>query len=123
VDRYFVVVAHTTASSAKVKCEVCGASKTFKLPKAQARKKPPGSSKAKSAKAPKPADSLALYNELRDKIGLDKVQPYNMRSKFGLAVAIQHPKFGVGFVTAATPEKIEVAFQEGGRALVHNRAN
>lgn len=119
VDRYFVVVAHLTATSAKTKCEVCGASKTFKLPKAQARKKPPTKSKSR---VPKAADSAALYAELRDKIGLDKVQPYNMKGRFTLATAIQHPKFGVGFVTSSTAEKIEVAFEQGGRALVHNRA-
>ena len=117
VDRYFVVVAHTTPTSAKVKCEVCGASKTYRLPKAQVRKKP-SASRSKSAKPP---DSAALFAELREKIGLDKLMPYNMRTKYTLATAIQHPKFGVGFVTSATPEKIEVAFEEGGRALVHNR--
>ena len=44
-----------------------------------------------------------------------------MKAKFALANAIEHPKFGLGFVTAATNEKIEVMFSEGGRALVHNR--
>ena len=33
VERYHVVVAHTTATSAKVKCEVCGARRTYKLAK------------------------------------------------------------------------------------------
>ncbi len=120
VDRYFVVVAHTTPTSAKVKCEVCGASKTFKLPKAQARK---SAARPRAKGKSKPADGVALYLELRDKIGFDKVQPYDMKSRFGLATAIRHPKFGVGFVTSATPEKIEVAFEEGGRALVHNRVS
>lgn len=124
VDRYFVVLAHTSATSAKVQCEVCGAKQTFKLPKAQAPKKPAkpkSASKSKSTRPPSAAETAALYQELREKIGVDKLQPYNMRTKYTLATAIQHPKFGIGFVTAATPEKIEVAFEEGGRALVHNR--
>lgn len=125
VDRFFVVLAHATPTSAKVKCEVCGAKQTFKLPKAAAPKKAASKSGTKAKpkpRAPKPADTLALFHELRDKIGVEKIQPYNMRSKFNLATAIQHPKFGLGFVTSASPEKIEVAFEEGGRALVHNRA-
>ncbi|HVK62723.1 MAG TPA: hypothetical protein VM432_14285 [Bdellovibrionales bacterium] len=118
VDRYHVVVAHTTATSAKVKCEVCGAQKTFKLPKAQERKSNGPKRAAKKVKAP---DHGAVWADLKTQIGTDKLLPYDMKKKFQLANAINHPKFGIGFVTGATADRIEVAFQEGGRALVHNR--
>jgi hypothetical protein len=121
VDRYHVVVAHLTATSAKVKCEVCGASKTFKLPKAQVRKKPPGAAKKASGKKSPATDHAAVWNDLKSQIGVDNLLPYSMKNKYTLANAINHPKFGIGFVTNATPEKIDVAFAEGGRALVHNR--
>lgn len=119
-DRYFVVVAHTSPTSAKVKCEVCGSTKTFKLTKAQERKT---SSSGTKRASPKKAvvDNQAIWNELKTQIGVDHILPYNMRTKYALANAINHPKFGLGFVTNATAEKIDVAFQEGGRSLVHNR--
>lgn len=119
VDRYHIVVAHTATGGAKLKCEVCGGSSTFKLAKA---KKAPTSGAAKK-KAPKKnePDFGAVWTELKTQIGTESVVPYNMKTRFALANAIQHPKFGIGFVTSATPEKIEVVFQEGGRALVHNR--
>jgi hypothetical protein len=123
VDRFHVVVAHTTATSAKVKCEVCGASSTFKLKKAQTRKKTAsttGTAKKRASKKSEP-DSTQVWNELKTQIGTDKIVPYSMKTKYSLANAIEHPKFGLGFVTAATNEKIEVMFLEGGRALVHNR--
>lgn len=132
VDRYFVVLAHSTPTSAKVQCEVCGAKQTFKLAKPKAAKKPAkaksksaskSGSKSKSTRPPTAAESAALFLELREKIGIEKLHPYNMRTKYTLATAIQHPKFGIGFVTFASPEKIEVAFEEGGRALVHNRVS
>ena len=121
-DRYFVVVAHTSSTSAKVKCEVCGSSKTFKLPKVQERKgnKPPAK-KSGVKKVATAADSAALWTNLKTQIGVDKLLPYNMKGRFSLANAINHPKFGIGFVTSASNEKIEVAFQEGERSLVHNR--
>lgn len=118
VDRYHVVVAHTTPTSAKVKCEVCGSQKTFKLSKPKA---------AKATKTAKPRakknepDHAAVWSDLKTQIGLDRILPYNMKTKFQLANAIEHPKFGVGFVTAMTNEKVDVVFQDGGRALVHNR--
>jgi hypothetical protein len=122
-DRFHVVVAHTSATSAKVKCEVCGSQKTYKLKAAQARKTTSSSGGVKRASPRKASGPSAadLWNELRSQIGVDNVVPYEMRKKYALANAINHPKFGVGFVTAATPEKIDVAFQEGGRSLVHNR--
>lgn len=120
VDRYFVVVAHTTSTSAKVKCEVCGAQKTYKLP---SEKKPRVASEKAAAKraATKKADHSALWNELKTQIGTDNVVNYNMKMKYAMAAAIEHPKFGLGFVTNSFHDKIEVAFQEGGRFLVHNR--
>jgi MinD superfamily P-loop ATPase len=121
VERFHVVVAHTTASSAKVKCEVCGASSTFKLKKAAKPKKATtGTAKKRVSKKSEP-DSTVVWNELKSQIGTDKIVPYSMKTKYTLANAIEHPKFGIGFVTSATNEKIEVMFLEGGRALVHNR--
>ncbi len=121
VDRYHVVVAHLTPTSAKVKCEVCGAQKTFKLPKAESAKKSTGTGKPRAARKKAEPDYGAVWADLKTQIGVDKILPYNMKTKFQLANAIEHPKFGVGFVTGITNEKIEVMFQEGGRALVHNR--
>jgi sRNA-binding protein len=121
VERFHVVVAHTTPTSAKVKCEVCGAQKTFKLTKPKAAKASGTKTATKRASRKSEPDHAAVWNDLKTQIGVEKILPYNMRMKFSLANAIEHPKFGIGFVTAATNEKIEVAFQEGGRALVHNR--
>lgn len=120
VDRYHVVVAHTSATAAKVKCEVCGAKKTYKIAtkSASATKKAPGAKRASRKSEP---DHAAIWNDLKTQIGVDRILPYNMRTRYTLANAIEHPKFGLGFVTNATNEKIDVVFQEGGRALVHNR--
>ena len=121
VDRYFVVVAHTNATTAKCKCEVCGATKSFKLTKPKAAKaaKAPGAKRVSKSRAP---DHAAIWADLKNQIGDDNPVNYSMKSSFELANVIQHPKFGIGFVTNATKEKVDVAFQDGTRALVHNRA-
>ena len=120
VERYHVVVAHTSATAAKVKCEVCGAQKTFKLPSEKKAKKTTGTGAKRVSKKNTP-DFAAMWNDLKSQIGTDRIVPYNMKTKYELANAIEHPKFGLGFVTGATNEKIDVLFVEGGRALVHNR--
>ena len=113
-DRFFVVMAHTTPTSAKVKCEVCGATKTYKLPSAKKAASP----RKKSAPV---VDTSKVWNEMREKFGDENIVNYTMKTKFVLNSAVQHPKFGLGFVTLVTNEKIDVAFQEGLRSLVHNR--
>jgi hypothetical protein len=121
VERFHVVVAHTTPTSAKVKCEVCGSQKTFRLKTEAVRKSSSTGVKRVGTKSRKAPDVGAIWNDLKSQIGTDKLVPYNMKTKFSLANAINHPKFGVGFVTSASHDKIEVAFLEGGRSLVHNR--
>jgi hypothetical protein len=129
-DRYHIVVAHTTATSAKVRCEVCGSTKTFRLKKVTESSKKSaiakltasvGRAKRTVGKRTVGPDPAALWGELRTQIGTANLVPYEMRSKYSLANAINHPKFGVGFVTSATKDKIDVAFEGGGRSLVHNR--
>ncbi len=121
VERFHVVLAHTNSTTAKVQCEVCKAKKTFKLsaPKKAKVAKKPGTGAKKSVKK---VDLAAEWSKMKDQIGLDKLQPYNMRTKFSNAAAIEHPKFGIGFISLVTNEKIDVTFQEQRISLVHNRA-
>lgn len=123
-DRYHVVVAHKSATSAKVKCEICGSQKTYSLPKAQARK--PGNTnigarrKAAAAEARRTAH-LDEYNRLLSENEKGEVKSYNMKSCFELNSKLQHPKFGLGVIRMALSDKIEVVFEDEVRSLVHNR--
>jgi len=123
-DRYHTVVAHTTATSAKLKCEICGASSTYKLPKAGAT----GAKRALTGAAAKRKEAAATakrnahsdeYSQLMN--GDGDVANYNMKAKFSVNSKIKHPKFGMGFVKAAQADKIEVVFEDEVRNLVHNR--
>jgi predicted Zn finger-like uncharacterized protein len=119
-DRYFVVLAHKTATSAKVKCEVCGAQRSYTLPKAQARKTGTSTRASKSAAAARD-NHTKEYEKLMQENDANPAQTYNMKMKFEVNQKVSHPKFGVGLVRAAQPEKIEVVFQDEVRNLVHNR--
>jgi len=117
VDRYQVVLAHPTKTSAKIQCEVCKAKSTFKLAKP---KKPVifGKAPRKSAAVKSIA---AQYEELKGKTDISKAQPYKMTGTFSERAVIAHPKFGVGFVTNALASSIEVIFEDAQRNLIHNR--
>src|SRR6185437_9346188 len=95
-DRFHVVLTHVNSRTAKVKCEVCGTQKTFKLP---SEAKPRGAGRKRAA-APAPSQ-LEIWNDLNEKIGKKGATPYNLRHRFEAQTAIQHPKFGLGFITLA----------------------
>jgi hypothetical protein len=125
-ERYHTVVAHTTKSSAKLKCEICGASSTYKLPKAAkvpGAKRPLTGAAAKrkeaAASAKKNAHS-AEYSELMNNSEGDTVS-YTMKGNFSANTKLKHPKFGTGYVRVAQQDKIEVVFEDEVRNLVHNR--
>jgi transcription elongation factor Elf1 len=156
-ERFFKVLAHLSTTAAKLRCEVCGRSKTLRLgegsmsddstgnatgtTKTAKEKKPRNTAglvaaaeKRKVAAAERKAETAARkeaevradyarqYESLKTQIGTKNVQPYGMKANFPVAAAVQHPTFGLGFVTISTVDRIEVAFESGVRQLIHNRA-
>lgn len=122
-DKYHIVLAHTTATSAKVQCEVCGSKKTFKLPKPVKKVRfgtPVRKPRATTIAAKKNAHD-SEFNSLVESHSDDDTVKYNMKTKFSANQKIEHPKFGVGFIRSSMDEKIEVIFLDEVRSLVHNR--
>jgi hypothetical protein len=66
-------------------------------------------------------EANAIWMELSEKLGADKPQPYRMNSTYTVNTLIEHPKFGLGYVISALPGRIDVAFRDANRALVHSR--
>lgn len=122
-ERYHTVIAHTTSKSAKMKCEICGATKTYKIGVVAKPKKVPGAAKAAREAGVKAAKATAHRTEF-DKLVAINDQPskkYNMKAKFDLNDKLEHPKFGTGIIRLSLQDKIEVVFQDEVRSLVHNR--
>lgn len=123
-DRYHVVLAHTTATSAKIKCEICGSQKTYSLPKAQTKTgKPLTGAAAKKREQTMNSRKSSHKNEYEMLMSNESAatNAYNMKGKFEKNTKLQHPKFGLGFVKDAMSDKIEVVFEDEVRTLIHNR--
>lgn len=121
-DRYHTVVAHTSATSAKVKCEVCGAQKTHKFVTTAKKAKAPGekTTRVSRARANKADEHKAEYEKMLSAVDGPAVK-YDMKTLFETNQKLNHPKFGVGVIRMSLPDKIEVVFQDEVRNLVHNR--
>jgi len=123
-DRYHVVLAHTSATSAKIKCEICGSQKTYSLPKAQTKTgKPLTGAAAKKREQTMNSRKSSHKNEYEMLMSNDgaATSTYNMKAKFEKNTKLQHPKFGLGFIKDAATDKIEVVFEDEVRTLIHNR--
>ena len=118
-ERYHKVLAHKTATSASVQCEVCGSKKTYKINKPKAPRKT--AAKKKDGKAASPAHPS--WTTLNETIGAKEANGYKMADYFKLNSAVQHPKFGLGYVVFESPARIDVVFEDAVRSLVHNRGN
>lgn len=129
-ERYHTVLAHSTATSAKVQCEICKAKSTYKLAKPGAKAKVPGAKRPLAGAALKRKEQAVSakknahvneYTSLLASVEKSDTAKYNMKNKFPANSKVQHPKFGLGFVRSAQAERIEVVFADEVRQLVHNR--
>lgn len=147
-ERYHKVLAHVTEASIKVECEVCHSKRTYKMSEGvdavknttkntektteKTTEKSAEKSTAKVAKPRKPSKRApkgpsqteiqnAKFKELFEKYSAAKSQPYRMASVYTVDTKIEHPKFGVGFVSMSLPDKIEVVFEDLNRHLVQGR--
>lgn len=130
-DRYHKVLAHTSEKTAKLKCEVCGSTKKYTLPRVQERKSNSSAvaRRAATARLAKPKVISESVRQSAHKNEYEKLMVqetsehiYNTKMKFDKNVKLNHPKFGLGFIKDAFSDKIDVVFADEVRSLIHNRA-
>ncbi len=122
-DRYHTVLAHTNASTAKLKCEVCGSTKSYSLPKPAkpgAKTSAAVTQRRANTEANRKTAYQAKYEVLVKNAGDDQ-KTYSTKLQFEIHEKVSHPKFGLGVVTGVYSDKVEVFFSDETRFLVHNR--
>ncbi len=120
-DRYFKVITHTSETTAKLKCEVCGASQKFSLEKEPKAAKPASTRKTPSKpRMSSKSGAKSMWLNLQEQHKGQAV-PYTIATQFRDQQSIVHPSFGVGYVTKTHAHKIEVLFAEGTKELMHAR--
>ena len=114
-ERYHIVLAHVKGGSAKIECEVCHKKSTFSL-----NKQPSAPAKSR-AKRKTVTSTFRNWSEFKEHVDEANALPYKISNKYDEKASILHPTFGLGLVLKSENQKIEVAFEEGIKALVHNR--
>jgi hypothetical protein len=104
----------------RVQCNPCGDVHGYRKPRGEVEEDIPEPVAAKKrATAKKPT-----WEEAKTKAGekkMDNARPYSIRDTYQEGDIVNHPKFGVGFVSEISENKAEITFQDERRVLIHNR--
>ena len=112
-----VVIAHNGSGIVeRVKCLTCGSEHKYRSDKKRATPRTPR--KSVTIKEVKLTES---FEKLSEKFKEKKPLPYSMSASFKNEDVIDHRTFGMGFVTSASHDKMEVVFSDGPRTLACNR--
>ena len=112
-----VVVAHNEEGFVeKVKCYTCGTEHRYRPDKKRTTRKT-----SKKTISTQEVDLTKTFEELAEKFKEKKPLPYSMSGSFKNDDVIDHKTFGMGIVTGASRDRMEVAFSDGPRILVCNR--
>ncbi len=121
-DRYFKVITHTSSTTAKMQCEVCKCHRNYSLGEEKKAAQPSvrraGKAATPSAKASK---ATAHWLLLKEQYKGPQAVAYTINHQFKDKQSLEHPTFGLGFVTKTLPHKIEVVFEAGIKELMHGK--
>jgi hypothetical protein len=117
-DTSHVIIAKYEDEIRKVQCSPCGDVHSYRRPRGETEDDAPEPLAAKRrAQLKKPT-----WEEYFKKRNPNKAKPYGFRETYAEMDMIQHPKFGLGFVSEDLAEdKVEVTFKDSRRILVHSR--
>lgn len=119
--KWHVIVALVGQRPAKVECHGCHKQHQF-------RATPPGTSTASTrptrARASSRATAVVRTDDLDTMLAgrTAEARAYSPNERFEINDVVRHPSFDVGVVTATpAPQKVEIAFREGRKILLHDR--
>ena len=104
----------------RVQCSPCGDVHSYRKPRGEVEDElpePVAAKKRAAAKKPTWAEARARLSEK----AVAHARHYSIRETYGEGNLVSHPKFGLGFVTEISENKVELTFQDERRVLIHNR--
>jgi hypothetical protein len=118
LDLAHTVHAVVDGKPVRVECNTCHATHRYRPPAGAAR----GSvAQARAARPAREKKREIAFDELLAARKRPAVA-YSAKRRFDVDDVVDHPTFGLGFVTAVRIDKIDVTFRSDVRVLVHGRA-
>lgn len=123
------IIAMVGPKVVKVKCNTCGNEHNYrgvqplvKIQSFASPKRASSSSSSSSSSTPRKATVVVTWDEQFKGKDLTKAKKYSPRETFVVDDVVDHPTFGLGLVRAVRDGKVEVAFKQEDKILVHGKA-
>jgi hypothetical protein len=117
------IVAMVGPKVVKVKCNTCGADHVYRgqqpLVKAQSFAAPKKSAGVRTPRAQ--AVVVSTWEERLKGKDVSRARRYSPKETFVLDEVVDHPTLGLGLVTAVRGDKVDIAFKQYDRTLVHGK--
>ncbi|MBI5480118.1 MAG: hypothetical protein HY906_14725, partial [Deltaproteobacteria bacterium] len=116
-DTTHVVITKYEDEIRRVQCNPCGDVHSFRKPRGELDEEPPEPLAVRRRQQLKKPTWEEFFGEARV-----PPRPYSFRETYEESDVVDHPKFGVGFVSEIlSDDKVELTFRDERRILVHNR--
>ena len=103
----------------KVECNTCHGVHRYRDPPGQTPTRPAGARPARPAREKAP---VVAFEDLLAGKDLAAAQPYSPKRTYSMNDVVDHPTFGLGFVSSIRGAgKVEVTFRSDVKLLVHGR--
>ena len=117
------IIAMVGPKVVKVRCNTCGNEHTYRgtqpLVKLQSFASPKRNSPSSSSSSKKAAAVVVSWDEQFKGKDLTQAKKYSPRETFVVDDVVDHPTFGLGLVRVVRDGKVEVAFKQEDKILVH----
>ncbi len=109
----------------RVRCNTCGSDRTFRGVQPLEKKAPSlARSKAPSTASPRTPRAVTVvlgFDEQLKGKDISRAKKYSPKDSYKVDDVINHPSFGLGFVTAVRSDKVDIAFKSFEKTLVHGK--
>lgn len=118
------IIAMVGPKVVKVKCNTCGGEHQYRgeqpLVKATSFAAPKRAASSASTAPKKPTVVLSWDEQFKGK-DLSRAKKYSPKETFVVDDVVDHPTFGLGLVRAVRGDKVEVAFKQEDKVLIHGK--
>lgn len=120
------IVAMVGPKVIKVKCNTCGADHQYRgvqpLVKVQSFAAPRKSASG-ATRAPRAPVVVVSWEDRFKGKDLTRAKKYSPKETFAVDEVVDHPTFGLGLVSAVRGDKIDIAFKQHDKTLVHAKSD
>ncbi|MFL5319679.1 MAG: hypothetical protein ACJ790_08465 [Myxococcaceae bacterium] len=115
------ILAMVGTKIARVKCNTCGGDHAYRSAPGASTSAAPRKPRA-SAKGDAPAKVVLGWTQRMAERDPASAKKYSVKESFAVDDLIDHPTFGMGFVTLVRGDKVDVSFKTEKKTLMHGKA-